>query len=375
MLLKKLLLILFFAAITFLYGCGDSNISGDEDLSYQIGQMIMIGFRGTELNDTNHIVADITQRHIGGVIIYEYDSPSASRPRNITSPEQLKKLTSDLRELNSDTLLIAIDQEGGMVSRLKERYGFPPTVSAQYLGDLNDPDTTRYWAERTAVQLDSMGININFAPVVDLNVNTACPVIGNIQRSFSANPEVVKTHSSIFIEEHHKLGISCAIKHFPGHGSSKVDSHLGFTDISSTWMFMELQPYLDLINAGLPDLIMTAHIYHSSLDSDYPATLSHNIITNILRNSMKWDGVIISDDMQMGAITNNYGFETAILKAVNAGVDILIFSNNSPNGYNPNIAAEAINAIKNLVRSGAIPVSRIKESYARILKLKNKSRR
>ncbi len=354
-------------------GCEDNpaepeGITVSGETRAKIGQMIMVGFRGTELADTNSIIEDITERNIGGVILYEYDVPSHSRPRNIESPIQLQQLCADLQALDSTALLIAIDQEGGYVDRLKESYGFPPTVTAQHLGDVDNPDTTHYWAASCAATLTDMGIDLNLAPVVDLNVNPECPVIGAYERSFSADPEIVTSNASIWIENHHTLGILCAIKHFPGHGSSTTDSHLGMVDITETWSETELEPFENIIDAGICDIVMTAHVFERNIDPNYPATLSSAFIDGLLRGELGFGGVVISDDMQ-GAIVDEFGISTAIEKSINAGVDILIFSNNSSE-YDPEIAHEAIEIIVGLIESGTITVERIEESYDRIMVLK-----
>jgi len=204
---------------------------------------------------------------------------------------------------------------------------------------------------------------------VDMNVNPDNPVIGKVERSFSAEPRVVANQAAIIIEEHRKQGIISTLKHFPGHGSSKADSHKGFVDVSDTWKPDEIKPYADLIAKGNVDMIMTAHIFNARLDSSVPATLSKRIITGILRDSLKYQGVIISDDMQMGAITDHYGLETALEKCINAGVDIVCFGNNLQ--YDPDIITKATSIIKRLVVEGKIPRTRIDESYKRITTLKN----
>jgi beta-N-acetylhexosaminidase len=221
-----------------------------------------------------------------------------------------------------------------------------------------------------AGQLARLGINLNLAPVVDLNVNPTNPIIGRLERSFSENPEEVIQHAERFIEAHHKQGVLCTLKHFPGHGSSVEDSHLGLVDVSSTWTPKELKPYQELIKKGMADAIMTAHVFNKHLDPDYPSTLSRRIITGILREKLNYDGVVISDDMQMGAISKIYGLETAISRAVEAGVDILAFANNST--FDSGIAGKAAGIIKKLVVSKKINLSRIEESSKRIAKLKMK---
>jgi beta-N-acetylhexosaminidase len=343
----------------------------NDSLSYQAAQMLMIGFRGTDLSQNEQIVSDISVLGIGGVILFEYDLPSKSRPRNITSSQQLQKLCADLQQLSHNKLFIAIDQEGGKVNRLKTSYGFPATVSAQYLGKSDNSDSTRFYAESMTQTLSDCGINLNFTPCIDLNINKECPVIGKVERSFSDNPDKVVKHAGIFVEAHRAHGILTCLKHFPGHGSSKNDSHDGFTDITNTWKNMELQPYKAMISSGMCDAVMSSHIFNAHLDADYPGTLSHKIITGILRDSLGWDGCIFSDDMNMGAITKNFGFKESIALAINAGVDVLVFSNNSSEGYDPQLAQKALNAILELVNEGVITEQRIEKSYRRIMRLKN----
>lgn len=335
----------------------------------QIGQMLLVGFRGTTLTEENHIIRDMEDYNLGGVILYEKDGPTQSRPRNIESPEQLQKLVADLKSHSNEKLFVAIDQEGGIVDRLKASYGFPSTVTAQYLGRINNEDTTRYRASVIAKTLDQMGINVNFAPVVDLNTNPASPAIGSLGRSFSANPDTVVFHSEIFIEEHEKLKILNCCKHFPGHGSATSDSHLGLTDVTNTWNEVELEPYRQLISSGKCKMIMSAHVFNQNLDANYPATMSAAILTGILRNELSFKGVIVSDAMEMKAIAENYGLKEAIEKSINAGCDLLVFSNNI-DSYNTEIVPEVINIIKELVNEGKITKERIRQSYERIIKLK-----
>lgn len=342
-----------------------------DTLDKMLGQMLMLGFRGTSITDTNQIVKDIENLGIGGVILFEYDSPSSSRPRNIQSESQLKALTAALQKKASIPLFIGIDQEGGMVNRLKTRYGFPRSVDAQYLGNLDNPDTSRFYAQRTATTLANLGINVNFAPVLDVNINPACPVIGKIKRSFSDKPERVAQEAAIVYHAQQNEGIISVYKHFPGHGSALADSHLGFTDVSHTWKQKELTPYKILLNQGLCDAVMTAHVFNSQLDSLWPGSLSNQTINQLLRKQLGWQGVVFSDDMMMGAITDNYGLEEAIKQALLAGVDVLVFSNNIKT-YDPAIGSKAAACIKKLVNEGQIPWSVITNSYLRILKLKSK---
>ena len=301
-------------------------------------------------------------------MLFDYDVALQSPQRNIQSPGQVKGLVESLKNYSETPLLVLIDQEGGRVARLKERHGFQPTVSAQYLGETGGLDSTAFYASRTAKNLRELGINVNLAPVVDVNINPDNPVIGGIERSFSSDTLKVTEHAREFILQHRNQDVFTVLKHFPGHGSSTEDSHLGLTDVTATWSESELYPYRKLIEEGHAEMIMTAHVYNAKLDSIFPATLSKSVITGILRERLKFDGVIISDDMNMKAITDHYGFEQAIKHAVNAGVDVLTFGNNLI--YDPDIAIKAHQIIKNSVLEGEISQERINESYNRVMKLK-----
>ncbi len=330
----------------------------------------MVGFRGMEVTEENPITDDIKKRNLGGVILFDYDVPSESPQRNIKSPEQVKELINQLQSLADIPLLIGIDQEGGKVKRLKPKFGFPETVSAQYLGQINNPDSTRYYAHQQAELLDRLGFNLNFAPVVDLNTNPDNPVIGQLNRSYSSNPNIVVRHARIVMEEHLDAGVIPVLKHFPGHGSAWNDSHKGIADVTETWQPVELKPYRTLISTDSVPAIMTAHVFNAKLDSTYPATLSKPVLSDLLRDSLNYHGLIFSDDMQMQAIRSQYGLDTTLKKAVNAGVDILVFGNNSV--FEPDITKRAISIIKELVESGEISRRQIEHSYKRIQKVKRK---
>lgn len=354
--------------IIYFCGCGAENISKREiSIEKKIGQMVMVGFRGTKINSHSPIAQDIKNLNIGGVILFDYDVALKSETRNISSPAQAVELVSQFQNLSSTLLFVAIDQEGGAVSRLKEKHGFREFASAEELGKLSLKNTFDI-SSANAAQLRSLGINFNFAPVVDVNVNSKNPVIGGIGRSFSNDPRKVANCAKEFIEAHYEKNIACAVKHFPGHGSSQSDSHVGFVDVSSCWSDKELLPYRELFEEDFALAVMTAHIFNDNLDSNWPATLSRKIITNLLRKKLGFEGVVITDDMQMGAIANNYGFANAVQRAVLAGCDMILLGNNL--SYDENSAANTISIIKEMVDSGKIQKSRIDESYKRICKLK-----
>lgn len=330
-----------------------------QSLRDKIGQMLMVGFyQNSNFMDT--LWVDITQRNLGGVILFG---------SNILNPTQIQNLTAQLQQSAATPLLIATDQEGGYVARLKASNGFANSYSAYTLGTVfNSEDSTRATAGMMAQWLEDSGINMNLAPVVDVNVNPLSPAIGFYERSFSSDPLTVFHHAAWFIDEFKQKNIVTTLKHYPGHGSAEEDSHLGFTDITETWADSELVPYEELIGEGYADLVMSGHLYNANLDSLYPASLSYNTITGLLKDSLGFSGAVISDEMLMGAIVNNYAFDQAIELAVNAGTDILLYRTNERNGLS--LARQVIDIVEQKVNAGIISLSRIDDAYTKIFALK-----
>jgi beta-N-acetylhexosaminidase len=337
-------------------------------LREKIGQMLLVGFRGLTVDESASIVADIRDHALGGVVLFDYDTPTATPVRNIASPEQLVSLVGGLQAVAAVPLIVAVDEEGGRVARLDQRHGFPPTVSAQAMGERADLAFTRQEATGMARTLRAAGINLNLAPVVDLNVNPTNPIIGALGRSFSADPTVVTAQAGAFIDAHHQVGVACTLKHFPGHGSSTGDTHLGVVDVTATWSDVELEPFQRLVASGTVDAILTAHVFNSTLDPDYPATLSQATITGILRDRLAYDGLVLSDDMQMGAIRDAFGYEDAVRLAINAGVDILTIANQQV--FEEGIVGRTIDLVEGMVGDGRISEARIDASYRRIQAVK-----
>lgn len=349
-----------------LSACNDEASPGP-GLREQAAQLLIVGFRGTDLGSSGAILSDIREHRIGGVILFDRDVALKST-RNIVNPEQLRALVSGLQSAAGQRLLVAIDQEGGMVNRLKPVYGFAPTHTARYFGERNEVGATLAEAEQTAAVLRYLGINLNFAPVVDLDINPDSPAIGRYQRSYSADPDVVERHAGAVIDAHRAQAVATALKHFPGHGSATEDSHAGFTDVTNTWQAVELEPYRRFIRDGRARVVMSAHVFHAGIDPVYPATLSPAFIDGLLRRELGFDGVVVSDDMQMGAITQYFGLEHTIEQALNAGVDMLVFGNNL--NYQPQVAGEAIDLIEKLVHEGRVAPERVRQAYERVCRLK-----
>lgn len=337
-----------------------SSVLKSQSIEDKIGQMIMVGF-GTSQKAQDSLMYDIENRNLGGVLMFAY---------NLDSPSQIKSQNARLQNSAANhPLFISIDQEGGIVARLDEQNGYKRTFSAYDLGYTFDlEDSTRATAALMANWLEDGGFNINFAPVVDVNIDPNSPAIGRLDRSFSDNEFEVHQHAGWYINEFKKQGILSTLKHFPGHGSARNDSHFGFTDITSTWQKRELDPFRLLIEDGFDDLVMTGHLFKSDWDNTYPVSLSHYAISTMLRDSLNFEGLVISDELFMNAIQDNYGMEEAIVNTINAGTDILLFSTNIYNDISlPNYL---ITLISDKVASGAISADRIDAAYQRIVSAK-----
>lgn len=344
-----------------------SALAMDADLQARLGQMLLVGFRGQSVEQAEAVVRDIREYNLGGVILFDRDVQLGSTDRNIADPEQVRRLTAGLQALSATPLFIGVDQEGGRVRRLREERGFPVGPSAKVLGQ-GSPEAIRAQGRETGELLAGLGINLNFAPVADVDVNPASPAIGLLERSFSSDPELVAVHARMFAQGLQSAGVVPCLKHFPGHGSAAADSHLGVTDISRTWSPAELIPYQRLIPLQASPVIMTGHLFLDQFDPDHPATLSAPILTGLLRRKLGFDGVIVSDDMQMRAIVHHYGLDEAVILAVEAGVDILLFGNNLD--YDPEIVPKVVAILARAVDEGRLAPERIETSLTRIAQLK-----
>ncbi|MFA9396374.1 MAG: glycoside hydrolase family 3 protein [Halodesulfovibrio sp.] len=346
------------------------SLASEVSLKTMIGQMIMVGFRGEGATAARVILRDIKQHQIGGVILFEKDYLRPQAVRNIISKAQVCDLVDALQDISTIPLFIAIDQEGGLVSRFKPTHGFAGTPSAQKLGEKPVSETFAA-GERTGAYLKDVGVNMDFAPVLDVNVNPESPVIGAIQRSFSSDPATVAKYAHAFAQGMGRYGIISGYKHFPGHGSSLSDSHKGLPDVTKTWSKKELLPYAELLGTEPLHVVMVGHLYHRKLDADTPTSLSYPVVTKMLREKLNYDGVIVTDDLQMRAITNQYSIDEAAVKAVQAGSDIVLVGNNMK--YDPKIVSKLVTSLTWAVHNGDIPIERIRQSYDRIMKLKHDS--
>ena len=340
-----------------------------------LGELLLVGFAGTQVEGNEEIRALVCDVKVGGLILFERDARTGEA-RNITDPEQVRRLTADLqalaRECAGRPLLIAADNEGGLVMRLSTRVGYLPTPPPTALGEAGDLAATELESRRMGATLREAGINWNLAPVVDVAVNPFNPAVVTRGRTFSSDPQQVIAQARAFIQGMHDAGVLTSLKHFPGHGSSRTDSHRGFVDVTETAdLKVELEPYRILIKEGLADSVMTAHIFNRAIDFYKPATLSRFAIGRYLRGKLGFQGLVVSDDLLMAAIRQRYGLEEASVLALQATVDMLLISQNQ--GKVERGAAERVIAgIRQALRDGRLSPKALAVSIERVRALRSR---
>ncbi len=331
-------------------------------LEQRIGQTLMIGFDGTTL--TSELRDAITQLHVGGVIIFE---------RNVESPRQLAQLCADLQQLARERglpgLFISIDQEGGGVARLRESKGFTEFPGAMAIAATGDAANARAVAQTMADELSALGINMNLAPDLDVNINPLNPIIGT--RSFGSDPQRVAEFGVAFLEGLQARGVMAIGKHFPGHGDTGTDSHAALPTIPHARARLERVEFVPFRAAmGAPVAgIMSAHITFPAIDPTpaLAATLSSRVLTNLLRAEMGFDGLVMTDSLEMGAlVTSGYPVPQAAATALQAGADILLFNH----GFA--LHRQAFDLIQQRVERGETPMARLDQAVLRILAAKQK---
>jgi beta-N-acetylhexosaminidase len=339
-------------------------------LNRQIGQMIMVGFAGVGEKDAGVAAVrnELAEGVIGGVVLY---------PENIRSAKQLKNLNSFLANAKSDPIpLIAVDQEGGLVQRLTRWNGYTNFPSARNVGrnpSYSTPESVVRLYGIMAHELADAGFNVNFGPVVDLSINDRNIVIVRRKRSYGADPVLVANLARDFIVAHREANILTVAKHFPGHGSSHADSHQRLADVSKTWREVELDPYRVLAKDGMLDMVMVGHLYHPEFSDGemLPASLSARAMDELRdKAGVGFRGVIVSDDLEMGAVREKYSLQERVVRAVNAGTDLLVFSN--VKSRDPELGAKIHAIMVNAVNDGTIPMARIEQAAGRIGLLKRR---
>ena len=349
----------------------NSDTPDQASLEQMIGQMILVGFLGDtgEHRWFKTIAEQMQTGKITGVLYLR---------RNVSDRASVEDMNAVLRSSSGDrpAPLIGIDQEGGRIERLTADVGFPHTPSASKIASEMNSDEAYETYGNLARNLRKWGFNFNLAPVVDLNINAQNPIIGRYERSFSNDAATVVQFAKAFIDAHRASGVITALKHFPGHGSSADDSHYGAVDISTSWSNSELVPFSELIADGRADMVMSAHIRNTQIQDsgeDLPVSLSATGLRDTLRKKIGYAGVIISDDMQMGAIRNNYTLTDAVIRAVKAGNDILIFANDTDPVVD--IPDRVISILSMAASKDQALVANICDSYRRIVALKSRIER
>ena len=364
---RALLLALALSVSVWAAGCRSVTPERFGELNPRLGELLLVGFHGTTLQDNAALEGLLCETRVAGVILFA---------RNIVDAAQTARLTRDLtvraRACTGRPLLVAVDAEGGQVMRLGPAAGWTATLSHQELGQAGDLAQTELEARRIGGMLREAGINWNLAPVIDVGYNPANPVIVGVGRSFGANPKLVAAQARAYIAGMHAAGILTAVKHFPGHGSSVDDSHAGFVDVTDTARpEVELVPYRLLLAEGVMDAVMTAHVFNRHLDAWVPATLSRPTIDGVLRSELGWRGVVVSDDMRMGAIQQHYGAGDAAVRALRAGVDLILIADDRLPG-DGSASAGTLEAIRRALRQGRLPAGQVDEALARIAALRSR---
>ncbi|MHB1110133.1 MAG: glycoside hydrolase family 3 N-terminal domain-containing protein [Devosia sp.] len=334
-----------------------------QSLEEMAGQMIVVGFAGDTAGSkpVKALRAEIAAGKIGGVMFLK---------TNVSSLAAVKAMNEAFLAAAPDLPpFITLDQEGGAVERLTEKVGFKEIPNAATVAANNSPEGAGLIYGEMAQSVAELGFTVNFGPVVDLDLNPGNQIIAKYGRAFGKSAKTVIPYAEAFIEAHRKAGLLTALKHFPGHGSSTADSHEGFVDISKTWQEAELLPYKALIGAGLADFVMVGHLIQTDY-SELPSSLAPEWITGVLRGELGYQGVVISDDLEMGAIREHFSLKETVTRAVRAGMDVLLFSNAAD--PRPSLGDE-IRAIL-VAEAEADPAfrARIEESYARIVALKRR---
>jgi beta-N-acetylhexosaminidase len=326
-------------------------------LRKKVGQLFMVGFDALEANE--HITRMIREQHIGGVILFR---------RNVHTPEQLSALTRQLQEINAEVsdepLLIAIDQEGGMVMRIEQ--GVTPLPSAMAFQETGSVDDCEALSFVNGDELRQIGINMNLAPVLDVNNNPLNPVIG--VRAFGEDADTVSKYGVAAMQGMRRAGVIATGKHFPGHGDTSTDTHYDLASVPhdlARLHAVELAPFKAAIDAGI-DAIMTAHVMFPAIEPDpaIPATLSKAVLTDLLRKQMGFNGTVISDCLEMAAISEGIGVAKGAIATLQAGADIVLVS------HRPERQLAAIEAVLQAVESGELAMAQIDEAVARVSRLK-----
>jgi beta-N-acetylhexosaminidase len=327
-----------------------------------IGQMLVLGFSGdaADAPGARRLAAHVAAGHVGGVCFLGHNAHSRA------GVEGLARLFGTAGARNRT--LIAIDHEGGAVQRLGPKLGYPYIPAARDVAANVGPDRAQSLYRAVAQEMRKAGFNLNLAPVVDLGFEPRNPAVTYWGRTFGKDGATVAQYAAAFIAGHRQAGVLTTVKHFPGHGSTLVDSHDQIVDLTPTWREDELTPYRILARAGMIDVVMSGHLAHADLTGGEPATLSRKAVETVLRESIGYQGVVMTDDLDMAAIRTKYSLKDAVIKAVTAGNDLILLSNSLD--PDPDLPITVIGWIRAAIAAGQIPAGRIEQSAARLAALR-----
>lgn len=354
--------LLILATAFFINSCGSEKPAEKTILftDKELGQMLVVGFRGTEINSESSIVQDIKERNLGGVILYSYDHLTNSYNRNIESADQLLQLNSALVGYSVNPPFISVENDGNEHSALHSLYPSMNNIFKDNL--LSDTVEIRNNSREFAQEFMVVGINTNMHPVLDLKTQNS-----PTRALISSDSKKVTEIANIILDEYDTEKLLSVPKYFPGY-SADYDPADSADNITSIWSDDFLAPYRSLFEQRTIRAIQTSHATNGNIDSDRPGTFSHLTISGLLRDSLQFDGVVFSDDLQKPIITARYDLEASILQSINAGVDVLVFGNNFE--YDEDIARKAITIIQKLLKEGKIKPETIETALKRIDQLK-----
>ena len=331
-------------------------------LEGKLGQLLMLGFYGDapSASSARALARHIEKGRAGGAVFLRH---------NVGSRAGVEALAGMFREAGGRApAMLSIDQEGGKVQRLGTKHGYTDIPEAGRVAARFSPAQARQLYKNAGRELRRSGFNVNLAPAIDLH-DPNNPVIGKYERAYGTDPRTVAAYGRAFIEGMGAAGVGCVAKHFPGHGTSRGDSHDGFVDITRTWDEKELLPFQQL--AAVAPMVMGGHLVHQSLTGkSTPVTFSQDLLQGTLRGKLGFQGAVMTDDLDMGAIRNNFSMRDAIVRSVVAGNDIILMSNSAK--PDPDFAVTAIRWLTDAVKAGELPRERVDDAHARVMRIKSR---
>ena len=343
--------VLGLGAAGLLAGLAPARAASFEEM---VGSLLVLGLTGSQASHASAraLAGHISRGRVGGVVLLKH---------NVRSKAGAAELCALFNGAGAS--FTCIDQEGGAVQRLSSKFGYTDIPRAAQVAQ-RSPAEARDIYMRAAREIRATGFNLNLAPVVDLH-SGGNPIIGKYGRAYGSDPAVVAEYAAAFVEGHRRAGVGCTLKHFPGHGTSRGDSHDGAVDITRSWSAAELQPFQRLVRSGHADAIMLGHLYHAELsDGSEPVTLSRRAIEGLLRQRLGFDGVVVTDDLDMGAIRRRHPPVEAAVMALGAGADMIMASNSAK--PDDDLPLRILDGVGEAIARGQLSEARVRQAHARV---------